>query len=586
MGRWRLAATLLLLWAGVAEAQQSTKKKLAVLEFGHGAEVEAKTAAYMVDVVRGEAVKLPDGQFLIMTKENILEMLPPETDLASCEGACEVETGRNIGADYLITGEFIEIGGEIKASMRLYDTASGSLKASEKGAAKGVADLESVVMATAGRLMKPLGHPGPKRNRTFGADLPKLEGVVLPTLNKVAVAPTLGGLGDIDVGMLQKYETAKETESAEDARASEKAAAWRVLEMHKGVSEEMRAEAKRRAEHWEAVAEKIGRRCLKVRSVAGRYAADKKKFVGLMKLKDSTLPRAKKDALKAEFDEAYGPWREALEGFERDCSESVIEVAKRQQAQERALAEWQAKYARGERARKAVGVELIKIPGGTFSMGADDGSKNERPVHRVTLPTFWISKNEITVRQYKACVSAGQCNGDALNKYGHCNWGKDGREDHPMNCVNWNQASDFAEWVNGRLPTEAEWEFAARSGGKPQAYPWGDEPATCSRAVMASGQGGCGQGSTGPVCKQPGGHTAQGVCDMAGNVWEWVEDVYVDNYKGAPTDGSARMTEGPQRVFRGGGWADNHRSLRAAKRRGVSPRFRDEYLGFRLVLQR
>lgn len=567
MRRWSVVAMLLLLWAGVAEAQQSARKKLAVLEFGHGSEVKAKTAAYMVDVVRGEAVKLPDGQFLVMTKENILEMLPPDTDLASCEGSCEVETGRNIGADYLITGEFIEIGGEIKVSMRLYDTGSGGLKASEKGTAKGVKGLEAVVQATAGRLMKPLGHPGVRSNRTFGGDLPTLEGG-LPALEDiedmptgVGAAPTLGGLGDLDVGMLQKYEAAKEAEGSGETSVSEKASAWRALASYSGVSASMKMEAERRAAHWDEMARVMVKRCKQVKAVAGRYSKDKKKLAGLLSLKDSTLPKARKSALKAEFEEAYGPWRSALETYERDCTR--LQIAPEVKA----------------------GIEMVEIPGGQFMMGSENGDSDEKPVHAVTVPAFWMSKSEVTVGQYKACVNAGQCSTTDLTKYDKCNWGKSGRESHPMNCVDWHQARAFARWAGGRLPTEAEWEYAARSGGKARKYPWGDEPATCSRAVMDDGGDGCGRDSTWPVCSKPSGNTDQGLCDMAGNVWEWVEDVYADSYSSAPTDGTARTTGGARRVFRGGSWGYTAGYLRAAHRYRSSPGYRGNDLGFRLTVQ-
>ncbi|MBI5244538.1 MAG: SUMF1/EgtB/PvdO family nonheme iron enzyme [Elusimicrobia bacterium] len=92
-----------------------------------------------------------------------------------------------------------------------------------------------------------------------------------------------------------------------------------------------------------------------------------------------------------------------------------------------------------------------------------------------------MAKTEVTVAQYKACVDTGAC--AAPDTGGSCNWGVSGRESHPVNCVDWNQAKAFSEWADGRLPSEAEWEYAARSAGKDRKYPWGDEQATCARAV-------------------------------------------------------------------------------------------------------
>ncbi|HQC44850.1 MAG TPA: formylglycine-generating enzyme family protein, partial [Myxococcota bacterium] len=154
-------------------------------------------------------------------------------------------------------------------------------------------------------------------------------------------------------------------------------------------------------------------------------------------------------------------------------------------------------------------------------MGSNDLSWS-RPVHRVTVPTFEMSKTQVTVDQYIACVNVGACTEPDTEDY--CNWIKSDRGSHPVNCVSWNQAQAFARWAGGRLPSEAEWEYAARSGGRDWKYPWGDEEATCERAVISEGGNGCGRGSTWPVCSKPSGNTTHGLCDMAGNVWEWVQD--------------------------------------------------------------
>jgi iron(II)-dependent oxidoreductase len=218
-------------------------------------------------------------------------------------------------------------------------------------------------------------------------------------------------------------------------------------------------------------------------------------------------------------------------------------------------------------------------------MGSNDGDSDERPVHSVTVPTFEMSKTAVTVGQYKACVDAGTCT--APNTGTYCNWDKPDRGSHPINCVDWDQAQAFASWAGARLPSEAEWEYAARSGGRDWKYPWGDVAATCERAVMdESGKGeGCGRGSTWPVCSKPKGNTTQGLCDMAGNVWEWVQDWYHDSYDGAPTDGSAwESPTGSSRVNRGGSWRSYARGVRAAYRVSDDPRYRyDGRLGFRLA---
>ena len=154
-----------------------------------------------------------------------------------------------------------------------------------------------------------------------------------------------------------------------------------------------------------------------------------------------------------------------------------------------------------------------------------------------------------------------------------------------MNCVDWKQARAYAKWAGGRLPSEAEWEYAARSQGKSWKYPWGNAKATCARAVISDGGDGCGKNLTWPVCSKQKGNTSQGLCDMAGNVREWVEDWYHSSYKGAPTDGRAWTSPtGVYRVPRGGCWGCYASGCRAALRTtGYDPVFTYYYVGFRIA---
>ena len=226
----------------------------------------------------------------------------------------------------------------------------------------------------------------------------------------------------------------------------------------------------------------------------------------------------------------------------------------------------------------------VSIPGGRFRMGSAAGDDDEKPPRQVTLGTFQITRTEITVAQYRSCVRAGACTAphwdDGLCRIhtgGKWNKGKLPEkfrgDDHPMVCAAARQAWAFCRWAGGRLPTEAQWEFAARGGGQTRRYPWGDAPATCKRVVMKDRSAGCGSGSTLPVCSRPAGNTSHGVCDMAGNVWEWVEDHWKDSYEGAAVDGRAHREGDPaaHRVLRGGSWFSGASTLRAANRYHQSP---------------
>jgi len=224
----------------------------------------------------------------------------------------------------------------------------------------------------------------------------------------------------------------------------------------------------------------------------------------------------------------------------------------------------------------------VAIVGNVFDMGSNVQT-NEAPVHTVTVPSFEITKSEITVTQYAECVLDTQCTAPATSS-ALCTWDVLEKGGHPVNCVTWQQAVTFCTWAGGRLPSEAEWEFAARSQGTADTYPWGDDTASCDYAIMNAGGDGCGTGETWEVCSKPDGNSVQGLCDMSGNVWEWVQDWYHSDYVGAPIDGSAwESPAGVSRVVRGGSLADNGEKQRARYRSSQDPSSNTETLGFRCV---
>ena len=191
------------------------------------------------------------------------------------------------------------------------------------------------------------------------------------------------------------------------------------------------------------------------------------------------------------------------------------------------------------------GVEWVLLKGDTFEMGIE-GETGMSPVVAVTIQDFYMMKTEATVGMYKVCMADGGCSepdktdrcAPEDGKTDYTNWEKDGRDDYPISCISWNQAFDFCAWLGGRLPSESEWEFAARSRGKDNTYPWGEEAPSCDRVVMAYLNPGCGEGHSWEVCSLPLGNTSQGICDMAGNVAEIVYDWIVYGFKQLPDDGS------------------------------------------------
>jgi formylglycine-generating enzyme required for sulfatase activity len=237
--------------------------------------------------------------------------------------------------------------------------------------------------------------------------------------------------------------------------------------------------------------------------------------------------------------------------------------------------------------------DIVWVPfkSGSFTMGtveAIDHVDNTRPAHMVSVRRFELSKTEITVAQYAECVRAGKCKEPKMNtpKAGGCTWGIPGLENFPVNCVSWDQARKYASFKGARLPTEAEWEYAAKSGGQAKVYPWGDEaPAAGTLLVGKLDPYKC---TLQPVCSIPAGNTLQGLCDMAGNVSEWVEDAYADSYASTPVNGGAfRSADTYNRVLRGGHYSGNEDwSFQTAARDYTLRGSQFSYYGFRIARTR
>ena len=234
------------------------------------------------------------------------------------------------------------------------------------------------------------------------------------------------------------------------------------------------------------------------------------------------------------------------------------------------------------------------ITEGEFSMGSNDGNDDESPVHPVYLDAYYMDKYEVTNAMYEACVNAGVCD---LPKNLRSNtraryYGNPQFADYPVINVDWYQAEAYCEWRGARLPTEAEWEKAAR-GTDQYKYPWGnsfqcrngnfDDLLGVDQAVIPGGPNCDGYKDTAPVGLFDGGSSPYNIYDMAGNVWEWVADWYDGNYY---SDSPYKAPEGPSsgsaRVIRGGAWdVALTKNLLATRRVRSDPVTAGNYLGFR-----
>jgi formylglycine-generating enzyme required for sulfatase activity len=216
---------------------------------------------------------------------------------------------------------------------------------------------------------------------------------------------------------------------------------------------------------------------------------------------------------------------------------------------------------------------MVMVPAGTFPMGADlTPPGDESPGHSVTLPTYWIDRYEVTNARYRKCVEAGLCNEPQDLRF----FDDVATADHPVVFVTWYEADAYCSWLNERLPTEAEWEKAAR-GTEGRDYPWGNEPSPDKLNAGLRFDG------TLPVGSFLEGASPYGALDMAGNVWEWTADWYL------PYPGSKFQSDlfgEKYKVVRGGSWNHPIQDASSFHRDIVHPARALLVVGFRCVTDR
>lgn len=237
--------------------------------------------------------------------------------------------------------------------------------------------------------------------------------------------------------------------------------------------------------------------------------------------------------------------------------------------------------------------EMVTVSAGNFDMGCNSAIDplctiiDEEQLHRVYVDEFQIDKYEVTFQRYQKCISAGECTPLAIG--GSMNYDRflsgEGMENFPVNGVSWFQADMFCKWEDKRLPTEAEWEKAAR-GPDGRIFPWGNEYPTCDVAVMdapLAGELGCKTGNAMNVGSKPKGASPYGAEDMAGNVWEWVSDWYSATYfENSPKDNPQGPETGSYKVAKGGDFFSRAGyELRGSSRFFYDPSNYSPAIGFR-----
>jgi eukaryotic-like serine/threonine-protein kinase len=263
------------------------------------------------------------------------------------------------------------------------------------------------------------------------------------------------------------------------------------------------------------------------------------------------------------------------------------------------------------RTRETDGMTMVYVPAGEFEMGSTEGDEDAEPVHTVALDAFWLDQTEVSVAQFRQFVAAADHETTAEESGSSWAYTDDGWEwvegadwahpqgpasqaedDHPVVHISWHDADAYCAWAGGRLPTEAEWEYAAR-GPESLIYPWGNIfdgtrlnycDQNCPRRDRADEDVDDGYEFTAPVGSYPGGASWIGALDLSGNVWEWTADWYAEDYYAqSPRENPTGPEEGEYRVLRGGDWWNSADGSRCGYRVWYFPWDWGLYRGFRCV---
>jgi len=373
--------------------------------------------------------------------------------------------------------------------------------------------------------------------QSFGAGLNRFDEQV-QTFDRITTdIPTLEGY---DVDLLAAVDAATRVDEDPNSTWKQRADAWLGLANFRDGAHEYAKEARERAEA-------LQKQYQATAALTEKYNEDFEKLDRILATSDRLVPRSKKADLVEEFRGTYLPYRKRL----------------------------------GDAWKELAPMGMVLVPAGGFVRGCDrsrgDCGPGTLPATRQHLPSFFIDRTEVTVKAYGACVTAGGCTAPVSGP-STCNYGQEDRANHPVNCLSWAQARSYCEWADKRLPTESEWEKAAR-GEAGLRYPWGDEPPGSNPPVANVADRGTrvqwrlsnvddGYVSTAPVGSFPQGLSPYGAVDMAGNVWEFTSEWFDLEQSVA---------------VRGGSFSYNPAYLQASARFRVAPEAKLDDLGFRCV---
>lgn len=603
---------LWLIWICCCVVGLSAAQYVAVLETvaDKEAQMSGAEARYLTDELRKQALTALPG-YTIMTRENIQALLPPNKSLEEiCAGAqCLVSLGKEIAADFVAQGRVSRVGGRLALAVELYETRAAKLVGSfteRRGDVDGLIDAAQTLAgplfsrAREGAVVAPgvrSGFSGLEAGPDFELDVPQTY------LVEITTEPA-GALVSMDGRPLAscratpcKVEVTGGThrflavqESYEDAEVSAEVKAngqkisltllpnygWLVLapRMHGVARAELEIQLDGRSVKPGEFKLSPGNHTVRMEHPCLENTAFQVGIVqgGREVFEQELVPRLgglALSALKGEEPQSVPVWIDGQRMGETPWSGKVPLCAKVEIGEDRARVDVRLKYRETVKYAHALPVRpvgMAAIPAGCFRMGSKENS-DEQPMHRVCLDAFRLDRTEVTQGDYQKTMRVNPSEDFECGP--EC----------PVEQVNWFQAMEYCIKQGKRLPTEAEWEYAALAGATTRWACGLDE--SCLDAVAWFK--GNGEGKIHPVgAKQP---NAWGLYDMAGNVWEWTADWYADDYYAqALKQNPPGPSRGEQRVYRGGSWEMEAASLRPAYRYFVAPENRYAYLGFRCAV--